>query len=168
MLRQILSVSLVMTACVTLIPTKANAATLTFDFEPELPPVNEVPPPPYVPSYPEDDDEPIIFPPIPDRPPYSPPDSPPYPPELPPLTNYPPIIYPPNHEPDLPPGDYPYPPDKPPVSPDNPLIPPLIPPQPQPSPPNAIVPEPLTIFGTATALGWGVLLKRKSFKKKKS
>jgi hypothetical protein len=31
-----------------------------------------------------------------------------------------------------------------------------------------IVPEPLTIFGTATALGWGVLLKRKSFKKKKS
>jgi len=30
------------------------------------------------------------------------------------------------------------------------------------------VPEPLTIFGTATALGCGAIFKRKSFKKKKS
>jgi hypothetical protein len=30
------------------------------------------------------------------------------------------------------------------------------------------MPEPVTIFGTATALGWGVLLKRKSSKRKKS
>ena len=52
---------------------------------------------------------------------------------------------------------------------------PPVPEKPSPSPdvpevkfPHATVPEPLTIFGTATALGWGVLLKRKSFKKKKS
>jgi hypothetical protein len=36
------------------------------------------------------------------------------------------------------------------------------------SEPSTAVPEPLTIFGTATALGGGILLKRKSFKMKKS
>lgn len=36
------------------------------------------------------------------------------------------------------------------------------------SEPSTSVPEPLTIFGTATALGGGILLKRKSFKMKKS
>ncbi len=34
--------------------------------------------------------------------------------------------------------------------------------------PSASVPEPLTIFGTATALGGVILLKRKSFKMKKT
>jgi len=36
------------------------------------------------------------------------------------------------------------------------------------SEPSTPVPEPLTIFGTATALGGVILLKRKSFKMKKS
>ncbi len=36
------------------------------------------------------------------------------------------------------------------------------------SEPSTTVPEPLTIFGTATALGGVILLKRKSFKMKKS
>jgi hypothetical protein len=36
------------------------------------------------------------------------------------------------------------------------------------SEPSTSVPEPLTIFGTATALGGGILLKRKSFKIKKT
>jgi hypothetical protein len=41
-------------------------------------------------------------------------------------------------------------------------------PTPGPTPEPVIIPEPLTIFGTATALGWGVLFKRKSSKRKES
>jgi len=125
----------------TLIPTKANAATLTFT----------APPLPELPEFSEGGGEweslPGVLPEIGEIPEYDPnaelPEIPEFPeipeseiPEL-PFPEYPPDNYPP--------GDYP-----------------------SPDPNTAIVPEPITMFGTATALGLGVLFKRKSSKKKKS
>jgi hypothetical protein len=116
MLRHIISVSLAMTACATLIPTNAKAAT-TIVIGP--------------------DGKEIIT-----------------------TTGDPPVSEEPSPSPSFPPGDYP--PSTP--TPNGPRLPDT----PGVDPPRVLVPEPLTIFGTATALGWGVFLKRKSFKKKKS
>ena len=119
MLRQIVLVSLAMTVCATIIPTKAKAATIILtdpdSNEIEIISTTEIEPP--VPE----DPEPSPDPPTPE---FETPD----------------YIDPPKGHPDHP------------LSPEN----------------SHIVPEPLTIFGTAIGLGCGVLLKRKSSKKKKS
>jgi len=145
-LRQIVLLSLAMTAYDTLLPTKANAATLTFT-DPGSNQIEGVVPEPSLRSRSPDPPRPPrpSSPPGSGRPPLPPP--PPVPP-LPPLPDpFPdPLepLFPPIDPPKLPPGGGGYP-DKP-----------------------VLMPEPVTIFGTATALGWGVLLKRKSSKRKKS
>ena len=147
MLRQIVLVSLAMAACTALVPAKANAATLTFPAlsitkikEAEISQVITVE---------EPNPNPVPNPsPNPSPNPAPTPSPAPNPSPTPnpnPDPNPPPAPNPPGN---YPPGDYP---------------------SRDPKPGEAVpVPEPLTIFGTATALGGGVLLKQKSSKKKKS
>jgi len=162
MLRQIVLLSLVMTAYATLIPTKVNAANFTLTApdskksEVVPPTLKSAFPPTFPPRNPiEDPFDPFdSFDPLtpPKRPfPHPPIAQPTFPPINPPLDPFPDPIDPfypiiPTPESEYPPGDYP-----------------------TPDPNDSVVgPEPVTIFGTVTALGWGVLLKRKFSKKKKS
>lgn len=131
-----------------LIPIKVNAVGLTFTPLSSNNPSPPIPPSPFVPPVvPRLPDGPVDYiPPSepPSEPPSLPPDMPkpsPRPAPLPPLDTIP--------RPEPPPG------------------PPILPPDPN-APMHVIVPEPITMFGTVTALGLGVLFKRKSSRKKKS
>ena len=137
MLRQIVSLSLAITGCTTLITINANAVSLTFtpvsNNQSPIPIPKIEPPVEYIPS------------PSPSLPPLKPPtDMPkpsPRPSPLPPLDIIP----------------RPEPPPAPPA--------PIIPADPI---PEENTPEPLTMLGAATALGYGIMLKRQSSKNKKS
>ncbi len=121
MLRQIVLVSLAMTACATLIPTNVKAATIiTGPDSNEIISTTEIEPP-----VPNDPPKPDPTKPDPTKPEFETPD----------------YIDPPKGHPDHP------------LNPENEN--------------SHIVPEPLTIFGTALGLGCGVLLKRNSSKKEK-
>jgi hypothetical protein len=155
MLRQIVLLSLAMTAYATLIPTKVNAANFTLtapdNKESEVVPSTSGSKPSFPrlriaqPIFPPQDPFPNLIPEDPFKPPF--PHPPIAQPTFPPL-DPPQDPFPDPPEPQYPPGDYP---------------------NPTPDPNGSvIVPEPVTIFGTVTALGWGALLKRKFSKKKKS